>query len=238
VIRYAEPLTAAGPAPTWSEVDEATTVGAARPIAWWGDKVVGIETAKTVWLGTREGMSIHALSSRMEAHRGTEPCNPFPSEIPELYEAFRPYSEALGYAARKAGVTRPVSVTLDGKLPMNLEVLPRTAPDGTMMVVVISHDKTEAEYDVAVDAALVPKGATAWSMLDEKVLQKDTDGQFKLKVPSWGVSVFMVGTDQALKPIQAVQKALNKKDLSVPEYFVKRPELNEYEWGTPVPPIE
>ncbi|OPZ30243.1 MAG: hypothetical protein BWZ02_00851 [Lentisphaerae bacterium ADurb.BinA184] len=238
VIRYAEALTAVGTAVTWGEVDEASPVGDAKPIAWWGDKVVGVETPSTVWLGTREGMSLHAISSRMEAHRGTEPCNPFPSEIPELHEANRPYAEALGYAARKAGVTRPVTLTLDGKLPMNLEVLPRLAADGTMMVVVISHDKTEAEYDVAVDAALVKKGALAWSMLDEREIETDTDGQFKLKVPSWGVAVFMVGPADALKPVQAAQAKLNTKDMSVPKYFADRPALNEYEWGTPVPPIE
>ena len=226
-----------GATASWGEVDEAIPVGDARPIAWWGDKVVGIETTRTVWLGTREGMSIHALSSRMEAHRGTEPCNPFPSEIPELYEAFRPHSEALGYAARKAGVTRPVTLTRNGRLPMNLEVLPRLAPDGTLMVVVINHDKTEAEYEVKVDPAYVKEGAEVWSMLDEKTSEKDTDGLFKVKVPSWGISVFMLGTAQDLEPIKAAQAKLNKLDLSVPEYFAKRPKLNEGEWGTPVPPI-
>lgn len=237
VVRYSEALTEVGATASWGEVDEAIPVGDARPIAWWGDKVVGIETTRTVWLGTREGMSIHALSSRMEAHRGTEPCNPFPSEIPELYEAFRPHSEALGYAARKAGVTRPVTLTRNGRLPMNLEVLPRLAPDGTLMVVVINHDKTEAEYEVKVDPAYVKEGAEVWSMLDEKTSEKDTDGLFKVKVPSWGISVFMLGTAQDLEPIKAAQAKLNKLDLSVPEYFAKRPKLNEGEWGTPVPPI-
>ena len=237
-IRYAETLTSVGSAVTWSEVDEAKPVGKATPIAWWGDKVVGIETEQTVWLGTREGMSIHALSDRMEAHRATEPCNPFPSEVPGVYEAYRPYAEALGYAARKAGVTRPVTVTLNGKMPMNLEVLPRVAPDGTMMVVVISHDKTEADYDVAVDAAYVREGMQAWDMLNEEPIEKNSDGTFRLRVPSWGVSVFMLGTDKALKPIRVAQARLNARDLSVPKYFVDRPELNEYEWGAPVPPID
>ena len=103
VIKYAEELTAAGTAVSWGEVDEGKPLGDARPIAWWGDKVVGVETDQTVWLGTREGMSIHALSSRMEAHRATEPCNPFPGDMPELYEAFRPYCEALGLRRAKGG---------------------------------------------------------------------------------------------------------------------------------------
>jgi hypothetical protein len=117
-------------------------------------------------------------------------------------------------------------------------VLPRVAADGTLMVVVISHDKTEATYDVAIDPALVPKGAVAWEMLTETQLATDNDGRFKLKVPSWGVSVFMLGDSKALKPIRSAQAALNKKDMSVPKYFLDRPALNEYEWGTPVPPIE
>jgi hypothetical protein len=122
---------------------------------------------------------------------------------------------------------------------MNLEVLPRVGHHGTLMAIVISHDKTEAEYDVTVDDSVMGKlnAAEAWNMLDEKTIEQDTDGQFKLKVPSWGVAVFMVGTPKALAPIKAAQARLNKKDLSVPDYFVKRPHLNEYEWGTPVPPI-
>ena len=236
-IRYAAGVSATNPVVSWGEVDTAAAVNGATPIAWWGDKVVGLETKSTVWLGTREGMSLNAISSRMDAHRATEPCNPFPSEIPELYEAHRPYAEALGYAAKKAGVTRPVTLTLNGQLPMNLEVLPRVDEKGTLMVVAISHDKTGAEYDVALDPAFVKKGFTAWDMINEKIVETDTDGQFKLTVPSWGVSVFMVGAPGALKPIQAAQAKLNKKDLSVPTYFVDRPALNEGEWGIPIPAI-
>lgn len=237
VIHYAAPLTAVGSAPTWGEVDEATPVGDAKPIAWWGDKVVGLETAHTVWFGTREGVSLNAISPRLEALRQTEPCNPFPSELPETYESHRPYAEALGFAARKAGVTRAVTLTRNGKLPMNLEVLPRVDGNGTLMVIVISHDQTADEYDVTVDPALVTKGSSAWSMLDEQAIERDTDGRFKLKVPAWGVSVFMVGLPDALQPIQALQAKLNRKDLSVPSYFADRPKLNEAEWTIKVPPI-
>ena len=222
-------------AANWSEIDEATAVNGAKPIAWWGDKVVGIEGERTVWLGTREGMNLHAISTRMSAHRGTEPCNPFPSEIPEMYESHRPYAEALGYAAKKAGVTRVATLTLAGKLPMNLEVLPRVDANGTLMVIAISHDKTEAVYDVAVDPAYVKPGAEAWDMLNEKTVESKTDGQFKLKVPSWGVSVVMLGTPANLKPIKASQAKLNRKDMTVSQYFRDRPELNTGEWNTPVP---
>jgi hypothetical protein len=123
---------------------------------------------------------------------------------------------------------------------MNHEVLPRVASDGTLMVIVISHDETEAEYDVVVDDSLMAKlnNAEAWNMLDEKTIEQNTDGQFKLEVPSWGVAVFMAGTQKALAPIKAAQAKLNRKDMGVPDYFVKRPHLNEYEWGTPVPPIK
>ena len=97
-----------------------------------------------------------------------------------------------------------------------------------------------AEYDVTVDGSLMERltGAEAWSMLDEKTIEQNTDGQFKFQVPCWGVGVFMLGTPKVLQPIKAAQAKLNKKDLSVPDYFVKRPHLNKYEWGTPVPPID
>ena len=225
-------------ATNWGEIVAAEPVGSARPIAWWGDRVVGIESERTVWFGTREGMNLHAISSRMEAHRATEPCNPFPAELPETYEANRPYAEALDYAARKAGVQRPVTLTRNGRLPMNLEVLPRRDEQGTLMVVVINHDATEATYAVEIAADLVPERATAWEMLTEKVLAAETDGRFELAVPPWGVRVMLVGRPDNLKPLQEAQAALNKKDLSVPAYFRERPELNEGEWGTPIPPLD
>ena len=222
---------------SWSEVDVAQPVAGGKVIATWDGKPVGIETENTVWMGTREGMNIHAISSRMSAHRATEPCNPFPSKIPELYESHRTYAEAVGYAADKAGVTRAVTLMNGDTLPMNLEVLPRVGADGTMMVTVINHDKTDAEYDVTVDAAYVKKGMLAWDMLREKEIEKKTDGRFDLAVPAWGVSVFMLGKPRALKSIKAAQARLNKKDMSVPKYFLDRPKLNEYEWGVPIPAI-
>ncbi|MCG3147951.1 MAG: hypothetical protein PCFJNLEI_01392 [Verrucomicrobiae bacterium] len=237
-IRYAAGVSSTNPVVTWGEVDEAQPVGRAKPIAWWGDKIVGIETPQTVWYGTREGVSLHAISSRMEAHRSTEPCNPFPSEIPDSYEAHRPYAEAIGYPARKAGVTRPVTLTRAGQLPMNLEVLPRVTADGTLMVVVINHDSTEAEYDVTVDSSLTKPGQIAWEMLTEKTLEQTTAGRLKLAVPAWGVRVFLLGEPGKLHPIQLAQSQLNKRDLSVPQYFLDRPTLNEYEWTAPVPPLE
>jgi hypothetical protein len=74
-------------------------------------------------------------------------------------------------------------------------------------------------------------------MFGETVIESDSDGKFQLAVPSWGVSVFMMGTDASLAPIKVAQAELNAKNLDVPQYFVDRPELNEGEWGTPVPPI-
>jgi len=51
------------------------------------------------------------------------------------------------------------------------------------------------------------------------------------------VSVLMVGKPAELRPVKAAQARLNRKDMSVPKYFRDRPHLNEYEYGTPVPPI-
>lgn len=239
-INYAKKMTLHKNVTTWSEVDVAKPVGKGKPIAWWGDQNVGIETDQTVWLGTREGMSVHALSSRMAAHRGTEPCNPFPSKISTRYESFRPYVEAIGYTARKAGVTRPVSFSRNTRLSTNIEVLPRVAIDGTLMVVAINHDGTDAEYDVIMDKSLIKKlnQPEAWNILTEETIENSTDGNFELKVPAWGVAVFLVGDTQRLRPFKTAQSSLNKKDLSVPEYFLKHPHLNEAEWVTPVPPIE
>jgi hypothetical protein len=228
-----------GTAVTWGEVDVARVVRG-KPIAWWGDKVCGVETKNTVWLGTREGLSVHALSPRMSMHQTTEPCNPYPTEIPDSYEGRRPYVEALGYAASKAGVSRPVTLLRNGRLPLNLEVLPRLDEQGTLMVIVINHDQTDATYQAEVERKLMArlKGAEVWDMLREKTIETNTDGKFSLAVPAWGVSVFMVGTPARLQPIKALQAELNQRDLSVPPYFRDRPELNTPEYETPIPVIK
>lgn len=223
----------------WGEVDVAQIVRG-KPIAWWGDKVCGVETENTVWLGTREGLNVHANSPRQSMHQTTEPCNPYPAEVPESYEARRPYVAALGHAAGKAGVSRPVTLLRDGQVPLNLEVLPRSDEHGTLMVIVINHDSTDSKYQVTIDRKLLSrlKGAEAWDMLRERTIESNTDGKFALAVPAWGVSVFMLGTLDSLQPIKVAQAELNKRDLSVPQYFRDRPELNTPEYDTPIPPLD
>lgn len=79
---------------------------------------------------------------------------PFPTKIPASYEAHRPYTEALGDAGPKRGVRRTVTLTREDRLPMNLGVLRRPASDGRLMVVAITHDATEAPYEVTEDPGL------------------------------------------------------------------------------------
>ena len=228
-----------GSAVSWSEVDS-VKVARGRPIAWWGDLVCGVETDNTVWLGTREGASIHATAPRMEMHRGTEPCNPYPAEVDQSCEQRRTHVEAIGYAAIKAGVRRPVTLRRDGQMPMNLEVLPRAAADGTLMAFIINHDATDAAYQVSLDGDVMSKlaGAEVWDLIKQKTIERNTDGQFDLRVAPWGVSVFMVGQPAKLQPIKTAQAALAQKDLSVPQYFRDRPELNTPEYDTPIPALE
>ena len=106
----------------------------------------------------------------------------------------------------------PVTLMQGDKLPMNLEVLPRVSAKGAMMVTVINHDRTDSEYAVTVDPGYLKKGMEAWSMLDEKVIEKDTDGQFSLNVEPFGVSVFMVAKPGDLKDIKKVQARLNNQN--------------------------
>jgi hypothetical protein len=182
-----------------------------------------VETDRTVWLGDRPGASIHALFPRIDLSRATEPVNPFVTDVGDDYERFRPYVNVLRRAAEKAGVLRPVTLIRDGVAPMNLEVLSRTDADGTLMVVVINHDATDATYDVTVEPERLktPKlaNAQAWDMLREAVIEDATDGRFSLKIDPWRVAVFMVGSEAALAPVKEAQARLNAMDLSVPAYF-------------------
>jgi len=224
-VRYAEEL-GGGTAVSYSEVCTAEAVGG-RPVAWYGEKVCGVETERTVWLGDRPGASIHAIFPRMDLSRACEPVNPFVTRGADDYEKFRPYVKILTRAADKAGGRRLVSLTHDGKLPCNLEVLPRMDAEGTLMVIVVNHDATDAVYDVTIDLAHLKKpglkNAEAWDMLRDQVIEPATDGQFPLRIEPWRAAVFMVGTEQVLAKVKEVQTRLNKLDLSVPQYFMQQP---------------
>jgi len=236
-VRYADGVGPVNETTTWSEVDTAKVLRG-KPIAWYGGKVCGVETAKTVWLGTREGMSLHAISPRMEMNRTTEPCNPYVTEAPDDYAPHKPYVDVIAYAARKAGVKRPVTVTLKGQTPYNLEVNARADAEGNLMVFVINHDKTDATYQVAVDPSRVPKAALAWNLLENKLIAKPTNGVFDLPVAPEKVAVFLICTETALKPVQAAQAELMAMDLSVPKYFLDHPEVNADGCNTLIPPMK
>ena len=45
------------------------------------------------------------------------------------------------------------------------------------------------------------------------------------------------GEARALGPVKAAQARLSAMDLSVPKYFLDRPELSTPEYNTPVPPV-
>jgi len=224
VIRYAEQL-GGGTASSYGDVCTAEALRG-KPVAWYGDKVCAIETERTVWLGDRPGVSIHAIFPRLDLSRGCEPVNPFLTRGSDDYEKFRPHVRVLARAADKAGVRRLVTLTRDGQFPCNLEVLPRLDAAGTLMAVVVNHDGTDAAYDVTIAPEHMAKpglkNAEAWDMLREQVLEAPTDGRFTLKVEPWRAAVFMVGTAEALAKIKEAQSKLNAMDLSVPAYFATR----------------
>lgn len=223
---------------TYGEINTGT-VTRGRAIARYGDEVCGVETEKTVWLGTRPGLSLHAIAPRLSLSRPTEPANPYPVEVSDNYSTHKPYVDVIAYAARKAGVKRIVTMKLRGDIPCNLEVLPRVDKDGNIMVIVINHDGTNATYRVTIDSDYVknklPAKSTAWNLLKTKLIEKETDGQFNLAVPARRVAVFFVGSEEVLEPVRQAQAKLDAMDMSVPQYFRDRSKLNENQWNTPIP---
>ena len=223
---------------TYGEINTADVVEG-QAIAWYGDKVCGVERARTVWLGPRPGMSLHALAPRISLSRPTEPGNPFPAQVSDQYVTHKPYVDLVAYAARRAGVKPLVMLTLDGEIPCNIEVLPRLDEKGNMMVIVINHDSTDATYEVSIEPAYIkeklPTGSTAWNLLKAELIEERTDGRFPLAVPPYRVTVIFVGSAHALGPVRDAQAKLAAMDLSVPRYFLDRPELNVQLWDTPIP---
>lgn len=234
-VRYGK----SGPvAENWGEIDTATVVRG-QPIAWWDDKVVGVETENTVWMGTREGLNIHAVSGRLEMHRTTEPCNPFPTlqTLTDNFTLRRPYVDAIGRAAVKARIQRPVTVQSNGQLPLNIEVLPRVDSEGTLMVVLINHDESDAEYDISIRPELRAAGSEVVDLLTLKTIAANANEPIRQRIEPWGVSVLLIGRPDRTAPIKAAQEKLLAKDLSVPQYFLDRPDLNTPEHNTPIPPV-
>ncbi len=236
-IRYAPGVGPVAETTTWGEVDVAEALPPARPIAWYGARVAAVETDRTVWLGTREGMSLHAVSPRISMSQAAEPCNPFLALLPAGYASHAPYVDVIAYAARKAGVARPVTVTVGGHIPYNLEVSTRADAAGNLMIVVVNHDGSDETYHVAVDPGRVPASATAWNVLDNVLIARRTSGAFDVHIGSGRVAVLYVGAERALAPVQKAQAELLAMDLSVPRYFAERPELNASTFETTVPDV-
>jgi len=237
-IRYAKHLRVPQNLTTYGEINTAEAVGG-KPIAWYGKAVCGVETERTVWLGTRPGMSLHALAPRKSRSRTSGPVNPFVVEVPDPYESHRPYVDLIAYATRKAGLRPPVALTRRGRTPCNLEVLPRADDQGNLMVVVVNHDATAATCDVDVAATWadfrLANRSTAWNVLEDEVIERNTDGRFRVRVPPYRPAVFFVGSTTALQRVREAQARLAAMDLSVPRYFLERPQLNTPRWDTPIP---
>lgn len=107
-----------------------------------------------------------------------------------------------------------------------------------MMVFIINHDSTDTTYEVRLSQECMKrlhKRAQAWDLLNEKLIEESTDGVFPLPVKPYRASVVFIGAGAVLKRVLKAQRELNSMDLSVPEYFRKRPELNEHLYRTPVP---
>ncbi len=211
-----------------------------KAIAWYQKNVCGIETERTVWLGTRPGMSLHALAQRMSLSQTTEPCNPFLATVSNDYATHKGYVDLVAYAARRAGVRPLVTARLKGEIPCNLEVLPRIDRKGNMLVVLVNHDQTRASYDVTVDPASLrtksmAANAVAWDLLRSKPLAQAGPGKFRFEVAPSRAAVFYLGAADVLEPIKAVQARLDAMDFGVPEYFLQRPELNKPAFNTPIP---
>lgn len=212
-IRYAEGVGATDGLVAYSEISTAE-VKAGKPIAWKGDEVCGIETEHAVWLGSSPGMGVHALFPRVSFSQTTDPCNPFTTSAPDDFAPHQPYVDLVAYAARKAGIIRPVSVLKDGKIPCNLEVLPRADSAGNLMIVIINHDATDATYQVVVADPYVreklPKKTTAWNVLANSLIEEGTDGRFDLKIAPWRAAIVFLGEEPVLQRVQQAQIELLK----------------------------
>jgi hypothetical protein len=211
-----------------------------KPIAWHDGNVCGVETDRTLWLGIRPGMSMHALAPRITLSRTMEPCNPFLPNVSSDYATHKSYVDLLTYAARKAGVRPPVTIRSKGEVPCNLEVLPRVDRKGNLMVVVINHDQTQTTYDVTVDPTTlrtkkIESSAVAWDLLRSKPVKQTGPGKFRLEVAAYRVAIFYLGSEQVLGPIKDAQAKLDARDLSIPDYFKQHPELNREMFNTPIP---
>lgn len=211
-IRYAEGIGATDGLVAYGDIVTAQ-VKTGKPIAWKGNEVCGVESEHAVWLGTSPGMGVHALFPRIAFSHSWDPCNPFTTSAPDDFAPQQPYVDLVAYAARKAGVRRPVSVLKDGKIPCNIEVLPRTDSAGNLMVVMINHDATDATYQVVVEDRVrdtLPKNATAWNVLTNALIEEETDGRFDLKIAPWRTAVIFLGEGQALQRVRQAQTELLK----------------------------
>ncbi len=204
------------PAPyrTYHDIVVGDVQRGASVVASYGTEPCAVETERTLWTGFRPGFDHATLFPVITMRQFGEPIWPF--EITEAKTAADREGPRrwITRIVEKAGVTRPVEVTLEGKLAANVELLRREA-GGNQLIWLINHEERPGTYKVTGSALT---GESAAELLGDQPLVRDADGGYSVKLDGHRVAILAVGTPSFVQERLAAQRRVPKEIPPMPEY--------------------
>jgi len=190
---------------TFGKVTTVSPGAECEVLATWEGKPVMVRAERAVFLGTELGKDIFCLCPPFYV-QGGEPVDQFNTNRlrKDSMVELAPYVGLATATARWAGIERPVVVRREGHTALNIEARVRIQDDtGVRMLILSNHEPcVDGFYDVTVAGV---KGGIAWDLLHGELIEKPTDGSFKVHVPSWGVAVVLVGPEEAVRKMAGDQ---------------------------------
>lgn len=208
---------------TYHDIVTATAEGAGKTLATHGGEAVMVETPRTLWCGFRVGGDICATYPKERLSGTGEPTAPYWDCQLRSAAARAPYVDIFKRFLERAGVTRPVTVTRQGRLARNVNAYAKADPKtGAALLILVDADLevTGAPDEYLVSTPLAKPGFQAWDMVENRAVPLDGSGGFVVRIPEHRAKFIALATAEVIKGVSAVQTALLKRDLTARPFTV------------------
>ncbi len=136
------------------------------------------------------------------------------------------YRRLITYAAAKANIERPAVVVRGGRLAPHIEVAVKTlSSTRAMMVFLINHEDIGGKHEVIVRH--VPDTFQAWDVMNDQLIENNSDGRVELDLLPWRARVVYFGPPDQARFVSRKQRELMALDLSPVKFTVGPKTLSE-----------
>ena len=161
-------------------------------------KVVGTFTPQTVWIGSQPGHEVFSNCSEQYVTCELKGDNPRERSALE-HDDYRRLVAAL---ARRAKLPTVADVSYRAQNASHIEVgMLRDPQTGVRWYTFINHEGLTGPCQVRVHGTRDRTDTMVWDLLRNRLIEERTDGRFTLRVPSWGVSMVLVGRREPVRRI-------------------------------------